>query len=96
MGETFSLSHASCLYAQLPKESRVYRRQSENDGWNDTEHLLVNIEYYLQLLLWRDSKDAKHKRNVPKPHKSPREQMEIRKKLDMSSKEEIDKILGGE
>lgn len=66
MGVDFSLIHAAFLCAELPKESRVMRELNPELQWGYDLQMLSLIEQNIRVLIWKDSKDAKHKKNYPK------------------------------
>ena len=56
---------AADLAVMLPSDSRVMRAICPEAGWSTTDYLLSAIEYWLHVLVWRETKDAKAKRNEP-------------------------------
>lgn len=70
MGSAFSARHASVLCSQLRRESRS-GAPAVADPWGPTDYLLANIEFYLHVLAWRGTEDAKLRANVPQPIEPP-------------------------
>ena len=71
--------HAADLAVMLPRGSRTMRAVNPSNEWSTTEHLLSLIEFWLHVLVWRETKDAKYKRNVPQqitPQKPKKKQQE--------------------
>lgn len=60
-----SARKAADLAVMLPGESRVMRALDPAAGWGVSECLLSLAEYWLHVLVWRETKDAKARRNVP-------------------------------
>lgn len=73
MGREYTVLHAACLAAQLPRGSRLYRAINPDTEWGLSEVLLNNIEYWLHWLAWSRTDDGMKGRNVPKPIWSPDE-----------------------
>lgn len=65
IGTAYSVVQAAHLAVQLPSDSRVKLAIEPKLAWDIDHQLLARIEFWLHMLCYRDSKDAKHKRNVP-------------------------------
>ncbi len=50
MGSSYSLPHAACLAAQLPRSSRCTEKLSVGNGWDDWTIFLSLIEYDIRNL----------------------------------------------
>ena len=81
MGTEYSHSHAASLAVMLPDESCIKRTINPALKWTQTEWMLYSIEYSLRWLRWAKTKDASHKRNMPKPMQTPDEQAKIENKI---------------
>lgn len=60
-----SIWRAADLAAALPLESRCMKLLDPLHGWTIRDEIASRIEYWLHVLVWRDTEDAKWKRNVP-------------------------------
>lgn len=56
---------AADLAASLPVESRCMKLLDPLGGWTLGDEILSRIEYWLQVIVWRESKDAADGRNKP-------------------------------
>lgn len=56
---------AAGLAVMLPSDSRTMKAIDPAAGWSRTDHLLSLIELWTHVMVWRETKDAKSKRNVP-------------------------------
>ena len=72
MGEDYTLSHAACLCAQLPTESRTVRslvspEQAESLLWTLPVRVAVGQLNELRVIRWLHSQDAVDGKNYPEP-----------------------------
>lgn len=72
MGEEYTLSHAACLCAQLPADSRTVKtlltdEQSEALLWTLPVRIAAEQLNELRLVRWLSSQDAVDERNRPEP-----------------------------
>lgn len=65
IGRSITVFRAADLAAMLPRESRIVKAFNPDAEWNLETSLLSRIEFWTHILAWKDSKDAKAKRNVP-------------------------------
>lgn len=66
MGGDFSIAHAACLAAQLPKDSRTFVALDPRCEYaSTTNRLLALIEYHAHAGWWVHTEDARHGRNRP-------------------------------
>lgn len=71
MGRGYSARHAAALCAQLPAGCRLLAPEGPPDPWAPTDYLLANIEFYLHVLCYRGTEDAKRGLNAPEPVEPP-------------------------
>ena len=72
MGGGYTISHAACLCAQLPRESRTLKalatpEQSEELLWTLPVRIAVEQLNMLNVIRWLHTKDAAEGVNFPKP-----------------------------
>lgn len=60
-----SARRAADLAVMLPHESRTMKKINPECAWTDAERLLSRIEYWLHVIVWRESEDARARRNCP-------------------------------
>lgn len=86
----------AALWRYLPRESRTVQRRSPDDRWSETDRLLWSIEYGVRCLAWMQSKDGSKGHNKPRPIETPGQSASAHKraKSALSSRSEIDRILG--
>lgn len=66
MGGTYGISHAACLAAQLPKDSRTFVAADPLCEFSSaTNRLLSLIEYHTHVGWYMRTEDAKRGRNEP-------------------------------
>lgn len=94
MGRAYTFLHAAALAAQLPLESRVVRAEAPEAAWGDADEMLRRIEHSLRVLAWQQTKDGAKGRNAPRPLPSPVEQARVRRKVERTDVDEINRILG--
>lgn len=96
MGHGYSIEHAACLAAQLPRESRTIRAISPAAAWGWTENLLANIEYWLHVLAWTKTKDGEKGRNKPQriDPSDTEEERKRRHERAVRKRAHVDSILG--
>lgn len=96
LSDDVDIGRLAVLWTGLPRESRTARRMNPDLEWNSESYLLSNIEYWAHFLAWAQTKDAKHKRNVPKPIDPPgkriREQRHLKHSLE--NRKEVAQFLG--
>lgn len=94
--EDGDLPRRALLWAALPCESRTARRKNPALEWSTAEYLLRNVEYYVHLLWWSRTKDAKRGRNVPEPVPTPGQEAAARTRAGhaLANKESITRRLG--
>lgn len=67
MGGSYSISHAACLAAQLPKDSRTFVASDPACEYaSATNRLLALIEYHTHVGWYMSTEDARKGRNQPK------------------------------
>lgn len=67
MGGAYSISHAACLAAQLPKDSRTFVSLNPLCEYaSPTNRLLALIEYHAHMGWYVHTEDARKGRNAPK------------------------------
>ena len=68
MGGAYSISHAACLAAQLPKDSRTFVAVDPMCEYaSTTNKLLALIEYHTHAAWWQRTEDALKGNNKPVP-----------------------------
>lgn len=71
MGEAYTLSHAACLCAQLPPESRTVRAllgdRAEEVLWTLPVRIAAEQLNTLRVIRWLKTKDAADGKNFPEP-----------------------------
>ena len=68
MGGAYSIGHAACLAAHLPKDSRTLTAlEPMNVYGTATNRLLALIEYHAHAGWYVHTEDARKGRNAPKP-----------------------------
>ena len=66
MGGAYSISHAACLAAQLPKDSRTFVAFEPLSAYGTvTNQLLAMIEYHTHVGWWVHTEDARNGQNKP-------------------------------
>lgn len=66
MGGDYSICHAACLAAQLPKDSRTFVAANPMCEYaSTTNRLLALIEYHAHAGWWMHTEDARKGRNRP-------------------------------
>lgn len=67
MGGDYSIAHAACLAAQLPKDSRCFVAVDPLCEYaSTTNRLLALIEYHTHATWWQHTEDAKKGANAPR------------------------------
>ena len=72
VGDAYSLSHAACLCAQLPIESRTMRalmtpEQAESALWTLPMRVAIEQLNVLNVIRWLHTQDAVDGKNYPEP-----------------------------
>lgn len=80
MGKSYSVHHAAELAAMLPSDSLVLKAESPALEWGETMYMLRNIEFFMRVLIWQNTKDGQKGRKKPKPIETPSERAELRDK----------------
>jgi hypothetical protein len=76
--EGADLARLATLWTGLPRESRTARRMDPSLEWGPTDYLLRNVELWTHLAWWAQTKDARRRRNAPKPVETPGEAADAR------------------
>lgn len=76
MGEDYTISHAACLCAQLPVESRTVKaymtpEQAEAVLWTLPVRVAVSQLNELRVIRWLSTQDAVEGKNYPDPIQPP-------------------------
>ncbi|MBR4687102.1 MAG: hypothetical protein IKP01_02210 [Bacteroidales bacterium] len=95
MGDAYTLSHAACLAAQLPAESRCVRAEHPEFGWSQAEYIAAEIAYGVAVLAWQNTKDGQRGVNMPKRLQTPAQRAEVERKFSATDFDYIDEILKG-
>ena len=70
--DRFTWGDLKAILAHLPQSSAYWRaREPEKSRWGVGEYLLASIADSLRWLVWAKTKDAKRRRNLPKPIPRP-------------------------
>lgn len=93
MGSEYSYNHAAALVANLPRSSRIAAIENAACEWADNDYLLYTIEYTLRVISWQI---GGCKGRAPEPLPTPSEQAERRRKIALTDRNFIDRILKGE
>ena len=75
------MAHASCLAAQLPRDSRCLAKVNPDMSWSDETAMLTHIEYLLRCLIWSLG-GGKGER--PKPIESPAERKRLAERFEQA------------
>ena len=71
MGTDYTASHAASLVATLPRDSRIARAEHPELEWAEETYVLAAIKHGIDVLVWQNTEDARHKRGYPKPMRTP-------------------------
>lgn len=92
--EVHSPNHLSILAAQLPKDSRCIKAVTDFE-WSEEMHMLANIEHELRTLIWIQCSGGKKQRPpVPKRIESPSEAKRVKRNLEATNFDELNKAFG--
>lgn len=89
MGESFGVSHAAVLCAQLPRGSRVRTANDPSERWTEGEYILSLIEFDIQCIALRGAKHAK-----PRMMRTPRDDARLERARRSVDKDELAEKLG--
>ena len=96
IGRAYTYLHAAALTAQLPRESRTVLADAPEAAWSDADEMMRRLEYTARVLAWQQTKDGAKGRSAPRPLPSPVEQAKVRRKVERTDVDEINRILGFE
>lgn len=94
MGDEYSHLHAAALCSQLPASSRVAAAQAPELSWSSAEYLLSSISDGINWLVWSRTKDAEKGRNRPERNPTPADRARIKRRLDATDRDFVDRVLG--